>query len=274
MIERIILGLDISTKCTGVSIVYVDENEEIKPIVVTHLRHKVSSKITGIESLFLKCDLFMEKLKEILLENSLYKDGKSLITDVIIEEPLISSNNKYTVATLLRYNGMIAYRVYNLLKIIPKFISSADARMFGVPQLMAVRKYNKKGEIYPVKKIVKSIENSELVLFGAYPFDCAKKYILWNYISERFPEIQWIYDKKGDLKTENFDASDSLICVIGYLNYEKYHDTKPRVIGASNTENNELAYEFEFCNQLFSTQIDLTSNITTETNIDSFQDNK
>jgi hypothetical protein len=127
---------------------------------------------------------------------------------------------------------------------------------------MAVRKYNKKGEIYPFKKIIKCVENSELVLFGAYPFDCAKKYILWNYISERFPEIQWIYDKKGDLKTENFDASDSLICVIGYLNYEKYHDTKPRVIGTSNTENNELGYIFEFCGEIFKKDIIFDENIS------------
>lgn len=261
MENRIILGLDISTTCTGVSIVLVDENQNVKPIIVTHLRQKISKNVTGVETLFLKCNMFMDKLEEILINNSLYINGKSLITDVIIEEPLISSNNKYTVATLLRYNGMIAYRVYNLLGLVPHFISSADARMYGVPNLMAIRKYNKKGEQYQKKKIIKSIENNEMVLFGAYPFDCAKKFILWNYISEKFPEIQWVYNKKDELKTENFDASDSLICILGYLGYEKYHDTKP-IIKECVVKDNNINYTFEFCGELFNKDIIFDENIS------------
>lgn len=257
--NRIILGLDISTTCTGVSIVYVDENENVKPIVVTHLRQKISNKISGVEALFLKCNVFMEKLEEILVNNNLYKKEddtvKNFITDVVIEEPLLSSNNQYTVATLLRYNGMVAYRVYNLLGVVPQFISSADARMYGVPSLMAVRKYNKKGEQYPVKKIIKAINSDELVMFGAYPFDCAKKLILWNYISDKFPGIQWIYNKKDELKTENFDASDSLICVLGLLGREKYEGTKPEVVCCSNEGNGSVEYTYRFCGECFTKKI-------------------
>ena len=51
-----------------------------------------------------------------------YTDKK--ITDVVIEEPLLSSNNINTVATLLRFNGMIADAVYNTLGLVPIFISS------------------------------------------------------------------------------------------------------------------------------------------------------
>lgn len=262
MENRIILGLDISTTCTGVSIAYVREDNEVTPLVVTHLRQKISNKINGVEMLFLKCNMFMDKLEEILKENKLIfcdDDGiaKTLITDIVIEEPLISSNNKYTVATLLRYNGMIAYRVYNLLKIVPKFISSADARMYGVPSLMAVRKYNKKGEEYPEKKIVNAINKNELVMFGAYPFDCAKKLILWNYISEKFPGIQWVYNNKGELKTENFDASDSLICILGLLGYEKYHDTKPEVVCCDNKGDGAIEYSYRFCDGIFTKKIEI-----------------
>lgn len=261
MNERFILGLDISTTCTGVSIVYVDENQNIKPIIVTHLKQQVPKKnISNIETLFLKCNQLTEKLEEILISNHLYfnENGevKTLITDIVIEEPLLSSNNQNTVATLLRYNGMVAYKVYNLLNVVPKFISSYDARMYGVPSLMAVRKYNKAGNIYPENKIKKAINNNELVLFGAYPFDCAKKLILWNYVSEKFPEIQWVYNKKGELTKENFDASDSLICVLGLLGYEVYKDTHPSIVDCT-FKDNSFHYTYQFCDKYYNKTIEL-----------------
>lgn len=258
MENNIILGLDISTKCTGVSIAYVDENNNVKPLVVTHLRSKISTKIKGVETLFLKCNLFMEKLEQILNNNNLLLnvDDKKVtkITKVVIEEPLMSSNNQNTVATLLRYNGMVAYRVYNLLNIVPEFISSYDARMYGVPSLMAVRKYNKAGKVHSFNKIRKAVNTDELVLFGAYPFDCAKKLILWNYVSELFPDIQWVYNKKGELSNENFDASDSLICVLGYVNKVKFGDTKPQVVSSS-IDGNSITYSYRFCDKVFTKTI-------------------
>ena len=177
MDKKIILGLDISTRCTGVSCCYVDD-EKITPIIVTHMRPKIPTKIKGIEALFLKCNIFMEALENLLITNNLYdkETGKTVITDIVIEEPLMSSNNEYTVATLLRYNGMVALEVYKLTGIIPEFISSYDTRKYGVPSLMAVRKFKKNGEAYPEDKIKKAINSNDLVLFGAYPFDCAKKF--------------------------------------------------------------------------------------------------
>lgn len=258
MENNIILGLDISTTCTGISIAYVDENRNVKPLVVTHLRPKISKKTDSSEALYLKCNLFIEKLKEILYSNELLVDVDdrkvTKITKVVIEEPLISSNNRATVATLLRYNGMVAYRVYNLLNIVPDFISSYDARMYGVPSLMAVRKYSKSGKIYPLSKIKKAVNSDELVLFGAYPFDCAKKLILWNYVSDLFPDIQWVYNKKGDLSNENFDASDSLICVLGYVNKVKFYGTKPHVTFSSSDENS-ITYTYDFCGKSFTRRI-------------------
>ena len=88
MDPKIILGLDISTHCTGISVVYVNEKGDCAPIIVTHLRPKIPSKITGIESLFLKCNLFMEKLGEILIDNKLYSNEEGVkrcrVTDVVI----------------------------------------------------------------------------------------------------------------------------------------------------------------------------------------------
>ncbi len=267
MEQKIVLGLDISTHCTGISIVYVDENGECKPIIVTHLRPKIPTKIKGIEALFLKCNLFMEKLGEILINNNLYNniDGvkQCKITDIVIEEPLLLSNNADTVAALLRYNGMIAQNVYNMIGIVPQFISSYEARKYGMPSLMAIRKYDKKGNILPYKVINKAINSNLLVLFGNYPFDCAKKHIIWNYISEKYPMIQWVYDDKGLLKNENFDASDSLICVLGYINKLKYGNEKIEITDCSkNTSDTTitLTYTYKFCGNTFTKTIEVANN--------------
>ena len=197
---RIILGIDISTACLGVSLAKYD-GKEIEILKISHVKPKISKKIKGTEALFLKAKQFKEEFIE------KYKDIG--LTDIVIEEPLPNSQNNNTVTTLLRFNGMISQSIYEATGIVPKYISSYDARKYAFPELMAVRKFNKKGEQYDEKKIKRALKNDELVLFGNYPWDCQKKNILWNKVSEMFPNIQWEYNKNGDLKTENFDASDS-----------------------------------------------------------------
>jgi hypothetical protein len=64
------------------------------------------------------------------------------ITTVVIEEPLLQSNVN-TVATLLRFNGMISKSVFDTLGVVPDFISSYDARKYSFPELMSVRKFKK-----------------------------------------------------------------------------------------------------------------------------------
>jgi hypothetical protein len=96
--RSIYMGLDISTACIGISIVIDDGSDYGKIVELTHINPKVSSKIKGIEQLFLKKKIF----EEFLLK---YKDFG--IDYVVIEEPLLRSNNVLTVSTLLRFNGMI-----------------------------------------------------------------------------------------------------------------------------------------------------------------------
>ena len=250
---EIILGLDVSTHCIGVTI--ASENDgELKILNVTHLRLKIPTKIKGTEALFKKSQLFtnyLEKLKEFN------------ITKVVIEEPLIGINNSLTVSTLLRFNGMISQSVYQKLGVIPYFISSYDARKYAFPELMAVRKFNKKGDMYPTSAIRKSIKKNELVLFGNYAWDCMKKLILWNKISELYPNIEWVYDKNGELRDENFDASDSLICVMGYTNMNKYKNSEPIITSYHEKEDdNEVIFEYEvnFCDNTYEQTITLTKN--------------
>lgn len=251
LVKKIIMGLDVSTKTIGITLAILDYDDNLKIAQVTHLRLKSPHKTKGTEALFIKSLLFNDELRKYVKYN---------ITDVIIEEPLISSNNAETAAVLLRYNGMISQSVYNILGVVPEFISSYDARKFAFPQLMSVRKYKKNGEMRTRKEMVKSLNKNELVLFGDYSFDCAKKLILWNLVSERYPNIEWQYDEKGELKDENFDASDSLVCVLGYLNKCKYQDTEPVVTSLDDCftdSKNVILYTTEFCGQKFDKKVEM-----------------
>lgn len=261
---EIILGLDISTQCIGLTLAKNDDGK-INIFQVTHFKLKVPSKIKGIESLFHKSRYFSSVLETY---RDLARFNLSVpITKVIIEEPLIGSNNSETVSTLLRFNGMISQSVYAILNVIPEFISSYDARKFAFPELMAVRKYNKKGEVYPLQKIRRSLKKNELTLFGGYDWDADKKLILWNKLSDMFPDIQWLYDKKNELKKENFDASDSLVCVIGYVRKKMYEDyPKPSIVDyvEEKTANGTVfKYRTKFGSMIFSKVIEVLDDIKT-----------
>lgn len=216
---RVILGLDISTACIGACLVKDDGESDLPKIeILTHKTPKVPRKIKGIEALFIRKQIFEDEFISTLTGYG--------ITDVVIEEPLLSSNNVNTVATLLRFNGMIAESVYRVLGVVPSFISSYDARMYSFPELVALRKFNKKGEEYPVSHVKKAIRDNHPVLFGAYPFDIDKKSVMMNMVNEVYPDIPWVLDKDGELKKENYDACDSLICALAYVNIN-HHGIEP-----------------------------------------------
>jgi hypothetical protein len=225
--NKVLLGLDVSTACIGFCLLIDDGSKFGKVAELTHISPKVSSKIKGIEQLFLKKKIFEEFITK-------YKDFG--IDDVIIEEPLLRSNNVNTVSTLLRFNGMVSDCIYNVLGIVPQFISSYDARQYSFPELMSIRKYGKDEKQYPYNKIMKEIKDCKLVLFGAYPWTIDKKTVIQDKVSEIFPDIEWLYDKKGELKKENFDACDAYVAVLGHLNMQKHGELEFKVeeIGAQN----------------------------------------
>ena len=129
-----VLGLDVSTKTIGIALFEGDG----KLLELTHITPKIKPKPeTKLEELFKKVDAF-EKLITRYIELDIER--------VIIEEPLLNSNNVYTVGTLLKFNGMISKVVSEVLNVIPDFVSSYDARAYSFPELMEIRKFNKKGE--------------------------------------------------------------------------------------------------------------------------------
>lgn len=215
--KNIIMGLDISTTCIGICLLEYNENDKYGKILeLTHVNPKVSKKIKGIESLFLKKKIFEMEFLE--------KWKNSGISRVVIESPLLQSNNVNTVGTLLQFNGMISDCVYNVLGIVPEYISSYDARKFSFPDLMSIRKFGKNGNMYDKAKIIKAIQKNQFVLFGNYVWDIDKKSVIQSKVAEIFPDIQWLLSKNGELKKENYDACDAYVACLGLLNKEKYGD--------------------------------------------------
>jgi hypothetical protein len=181
-----ILGLDVSTKTTGICLFDIESKELLE---LTHISPKVKTE-SKIEELMLKAAVFREKIQTYV--------GLG-ITTVVIEEPLLNSNNVYTVGTLMRYNTLICKEVYDVLGIVPEFITTYNSRKFAFPHLV---KQNDKGKF---------------VLFGGYPKDIDKKVIIWELVAKKEPQIQWLYTKNNTLKKENYDMSDSYACALGYL---------------------------------------------------------
>ena len=202
---QFILALDVSTSTIGIALF-----EDLGTKGDLKLLHHVSPKVkpqpeNKMEELFKKVEIFQTEF--------LNKYADFGITKVIIEEPLLQSNNVYTIATLLRFNGMISKSVFDTIGVVPEFISSYDARKYAFPELMAVRKFKKDGTPLPEKQIVKNTT----VLFGGYDFDIDKKYVLWEKVAELEPQVSWFYDKNNKLKKETFDTSDAYVAARGYM---------------------------------------------------------
>lgn len=203
--ENLVLGLDVSTKTIGISLF-----EDKEGTGILRLLHHVTPKVkpepeSSLAIMFEKARIFE---KEFL---NAYADMG--INRVIIEEPLLQSNNVHTVGTLLKFNGMVSRSVYETLGVVPEFISSYDARKYAFPELMGIRKVKKDG----TAKTDKDIAKSQPTLFGGYDYDIDKKMIIWELVSDLEPQIDWFYDKKKKLKKENFDMADSYAAVRGYM---------------------------------------------------------
>lgn len=187
-----ILGLDVSTKTIGIALFDTPTQQLLE---LTHVSPLPKPKSEDkIKELILKSGIFKQKLLE-------YQDLG--ITKVIIEEPLLNSNNIYTVSTLMRYNTLICKEVYDVLGIVPEFITTYNARKSAFPDL------------------VQKNDKGKFVLFGGYSKTVDKKEIIWEHVAKREPQITWLYTRNNTLKKECFDMTDSYTCVLGYMKSKK-----------------------------------------------------
>ena len=185
-----VLGLDVSTRTIGLALFDIQTQELLE---LTHIAPRTKMD---------KCD--DDKLKELILKSEVI--GEKLkqyvnlgIVRVVIEEPLLNSNNVYTIQTLLRFNSFVFKEIYNILGIVPEFISTYNARKFAWPEL------------------VQENDKKKFVLFGGLPKDVDKKMIIWEKVAKREPQITWQYTRNNTLKKENFDQTDAYTCVLGFM---------------------------------------------------------
>ena len=184
-----VLGLDISTSTIGWALFDIQSKELLE---LTHISPRPKNvKDDKLKELLLKSEIFAEKLKEYVNLG---------IVKVIIEEPLLNSNNIRTVQTLLRFNSFLCKEIYGTLGIVPEFISTYNSRKFAWPDL------------------VRENDKGKFVLFGGLPKDIDKKQIIWEKVAKKEPQIIWSYTKNNTLKKENFDQTDAYTCVLGYMN--------------------------------------------------------
>lgn len=186
-----VLGLDVSTKTIGCALFDIQTKELLE---LTHISPVPKPKVEDkIEELILKSEIFKNKLLE-------YQNMG--ITKVVIEEPLLNSNNIRTIAVLLRFNTLVTKQIFDTLGLVPVFISTYNSRKFAFPEL------------------VRENDKGKRVLFGGYEKGCDKKQIIFDLVAKKEPQIQWLYTRNNTLKKENFDQTDAYACVLGYMKQE------------------------------------------------------
>ena len=187
-----VLGLDVSTKTIGWSLFDIETGNLLE---LTHISPVPKPKVENkIEELILKGIIFREKLL-------FYKELG--IQYVVIEEPLLNSNNVYTVGTLMRFNTLICKEVYDVLGVVPEFISTYNSRKFAFPHL------------------VQPNDKGKHVLFGGLPKDIDKKVMIWELVAKKEAQIVWHYTKNNTLKKENFDMTDAYACALGFMKFKQ-----------------------------------------------------
>ena len=55
-------------------------------------------------------------------------------------------------------------------------------------------------------------------------------------VAEIFPDIEWLYNKKDELKKENFDACDAYVAVLGFMNKKRFGELEftSEIVGEAN----------------------------------------
>jgi hypothetical protein len=188
--DRVFVSFDISTSCIGVSI--FNENFELTSVKALKM---TTNKDCQDDPEITKGDGFKKFVEEL----KIYE-----IIDIFVEEPLVKSNNVYTVNKLLKFNGICSYILRDVLGIIPKFMSVDEVRRIFCPEMTE----------YDAKK------NKFILKFKSRKVD-PKTYI-FEKIAKDYENISWLFNKNGKLKTENFDITDSI--ALAKSSFKKYYE--------------------------------------------------
>lgn len=120
----LILGLDVSTSCTGVCIV----DSDIEPIDGNHIKLLDRIEFKGCDTLWEKADAVQSYL--VGLRQTDFSVGK--IERIVVEEPLMGfrtgMSSAQTITMLMRFNGIVSYIARKIFGHDPEYISSGHAR--------------------------------------------------------------------------------------------------------------------------------------------------
>jgi hypothetical protein len=181
---NVYLAFDISTTCIGISLF----NEIGNLLEINHLVLKTDSDVESDFRYLVKSNFFKDYIQK-------YKDYN--VIDIFIEDPLLGSNNIFTAALLLKFNGICTYILHDEFKVLPKHITVHEVRKTMCPEFV---KIDKKGK--------------ETLSF---PKELDKKQYIQQKISKIFPDIEWVVDKKGKFSKYNYDISDSIAVGLAML---------------------------------------------------------
>lgn len=166
-----ILGLDISTSITGATV--IDENGKVVYNEAWDLRK--------YKKFFQKAEVIKGKIWE--LEDTFF------IKEIYIEQSLQSFRSGFssakTLSTLSRFNGVVSWLCYDILKLKPEYIAATSAR--------------KKCGI----KVPKGTKAKQVII---------------QYVLDNVPSVLIEYTKHGNPKPHCFDKADSwVIANAGYI---------------------------------------------------------
>ena len=125
----VILGLDVSTSCTGICVVNSDIQLDEKG---SHILLLDRIEFKGCNTLWEKADRVDQAIKQI--ESDMYVKTRRVpaIDRVVLEEPLMGfrpgMSSAQTITQLMRFNGVVSYLARNRTKCEPEYIGSAHAR--------------------------------------------------------------------------------------------------------------------------------------------------
>jgi hypothetical protein len=84
-----------------------------------------------------------------------------------------------------------------------------------------------------------------------------------NMVNELYKDngISWVLDKNGELKKENYDACDSLICALAYVNINHYGIEKPTITEYKKEDTNDeviITYTTKIWNRTYNKTLRLS----------------
>lgn len=245
-----ILGLDISTSCTGYTV--MSESGEL--MEMGHISMKSLYKNVESEHRYLlKAGNFRDKIVEIMGKyNQLaikFSDDSYMIKSVWVEKPFVrfgASSSANTISSLIEFNGICRYILNELFGFPPYTVTVHDARSSFLPEFVRVEYENVENpELLDFIEEEKIEFPSKMKLFkdkcgfikGLYPdlnipfkvklekkvfsynMDIDIKHYIFEKVLRENPKISPIKNKKGKIDSINYDMTDSY--VISYYGYKQ-----------------------------------------------------